>query len=350
MSYRKQWTKFTSLALVMVMVIAMSAALFGGAGSARAEGSTFKSPDVVVKAIMKATQTTTSISQDDILKELRMGHILADVITNHNGDVAAIKAAATTDITDQTNAAVTAATLTQAQADTFLGRLSDMIDMILYIPLPDRTQSVQLVIGWALINAVENATKLTTVQLLKEIVAGNTLAQIITTHGSSVASVKAAAKTDITDQANQAVADKTVTQADATKFVTALDGVLDKIINNNFGDGKGGALSQEMQLMRTAALSLLVKQTAVQSNISQRDLLKEIHSGKSLAQIATEHSADPAKIIEMAVQQATTRINTLVKNNQLDQTHAAAFFSGLRDDVTSMMNDTNPFHTAPASQ
>jgi polyhydroxyalkanoate synthesis regulator phasin len=199
----------------------------------------------------------------------------------------------------------------------------------------------------ALLNAAEKALGVPQATLRQELGTGKTLADVIKAHGGDVAAIKASAKAAVTDQINKAVADGKLTQDQANKLLAKLDTALDKLINVKWPKNLRTRLLEAQ--LKAMGLRVLVQETATQSHISQRDLLKESRDGKTLAQIATGHGADPAKTVAAAVTTMTDRINKLVAANRLTQDEAKKLIDGLPAALTQAMNTPRPRGGQPAN-
>jgi hypothetical protein len=199
-------------------------------------------------------------------------------------------------------------------------------------------QAIVRQLAAALLEATENALNLTQADIVKELGVGKTLADVIKAHNGNVTAIKAAAKTALTDKINQAVTDGKITQRQADALLVRLDTALDRMVNAHW-PGQG---NRRARLLQGAALGVLVRETAKETNLPQRDLLKELRSGKTLRQIATEHKADPTAIINAAVTNATTALNKLVANGKLKQDQANTLIAGLQGYFTKAMDTPNP--------
>jgi polyhydroxyalkanoate synthesis regulator phasin len=205
---------------------------------------------------------------------------------------------------------------------------------------PPQNAHLQLVRGLAnaLLTATEKATNLTQADIRTELGTGKTLADIIKAHGSDVATVEADAKNTILTNIKQAVTDGKLNQTQADRITQRLDQALDQLVNHQFPDAK----DRRVQRLETAAFTILAKNTADAAKISQRDLLKEVHDGKTLAQIASEHNADPKLIVTTSVTQATDGINKLVKAGKIKEDQAKTLIANLPDSLTKLMNTVHP--------
>ncbi len=205
---------------------------------------------------------------------------------------------------------------------------------------PDAGPLVRQALALVLLRETHKATGLSNADILKELRSGKTLAEVITGHGATVEAIKSAATTDVTNRVKQMVTNKRLTQDQADKLLANLDAALDKLINARW---PGTAQQNRVtQMLRAAGVRLLVNETAKEGNIARRDLLKELREGKTLAQIATEHNADPAKIVAAAVTAATDAINKQVANKRLTQDQANKLIATLPDGLTKIMNQPYP--------
>ncbi len=190
-----------------------------------------------------------------------------------------------------------------------------------------------------LLEETHKATNLSRIDILKELRDGKTLAEVITAHGATVDAVKNAAKTTVTHRTNEAVKNGRLKQEQADQVLAGLDAALDKLINTKLPDRQD---NRGERLLRAAGAGLLIQETAKQTNITQRDILKELRDGKTLTQIATAHNADPARIVAATVTTATTMINRFVENKRLTREQADALIAVLPAELNRLMNTQNP--------
>lgn len=94
----------------------------------------------VSRAVLKAVGDTLDIRPRELAEQLTDGQTLADFITANSGDVAAISAAALTNVQANVEQAVTRGRLTQAQADEVLAgaeaQIAEMMNTAIERPLP----------------------------------------------------------------------------------------------------------------------------------------------------------------------------------------------------------------------
>lgn len=193
-------------------------------------------------------------------------------------------------------------------------------------------------IMFVLLSETSKATKLSTVDILAEMRTGKSLADIIKANGGDVAVVKAAAKTSITDQVKAAVTNKRLTQQQADAALANLDQALDRALD--FKAPTQADIGDRVQ--RVAGVAILMRETAKQSNITEREVLTELRAGKTLTQIATAHNADPAKIVTAAVATTTSLINQRVTAGRMPKEDGDKLIAGLQQQYTQTMDAANP--------
>ena len=168
--------------------------------------------------------------------------------------------------------------------------------------------------------------------------AGRTLTDVIKAHNGDMNQIRTDASTAITTQLAQAVTDGKITQAQSDIVTKNMSIALDRAMSYQF-PGRDQFIARVLQ---GVTIRYLVQQTALAANISARDAVKEIHAGKTLNQIATEHNADPSAIITTVLGKATDQINKLVSTNKLTQDEANTLIANLQNDLTNIMNQPNP--------
>jgi len=194
------------------------------------------------------------------------------------------------------------------------------------------------VIAGAILDAAAKDLNVDKVSLLKDIAAGKTMAEIVTAHNGSVAQIITDAKPAIQDAINKGVSSGKIPQTLADTINKSLDKLLNRLMNAKF------PLSTDRQQNQVlaAGLGILLEATAKASNMTQRDLLAEIHAGKTLAQIAQEHNADVNQIVSSAVATATDRVNKLVTAGKLTQDQANVLTAIMPTAFNKLMNMPDP--------
>ncbi|HEY2668033.1 MAG TPA: hypothetical protein VGK51_14460 [Actinomycetota bacterium] len=76
--------------------------------------------------------------------------------------------------------------------------------------------------------------------------------------------------------------------------------------------------------------------------IPEADLVAALHSGQSLAQIATAHNVDPQKVIDALVAAARTKLDAAVAAGILTQSEEDQILPIITDVITRLVNTTPP--------
>jgi uncharacterized protein (DUF433 family) len=182
--------------------------------------------------------------------------------------------------------------------------------------------------------------------LLAQLRSGKTLAQIAAaTPGKSVSglvdALVAAAKTKL-DAAVQA---GRLTQSQEQTLLEKLRDGIAAAVNGN-GPKPGLGLGSRPGF--GAALGFGIQAAASYLGLSQADLLAQLRSGKTLAQIA---AATPGKsvsgLVDALVAAAKTKLDAAVQAGRLTQSQEQAILGKLKDGVTALVNGTAPKLAGP---
>jgi hypothetical protein len=167
--------------------------------------------------------------------------------------------------------------------------------------------------------------------------AGRTLSDVIKTHAGDEAKIRTDAATALTTGLPGEVSAGKITQSQSDTVIKNMDTALDRALSYQF-PGREDLIAR---LVQGASLRQLIREVAKESGITPRQVVAEIHGGKTLAQIATEHNADVNKIVSALVSQATDQINKLVAKKNLNQDEANALITSLTADFTDALNRPN---------
>ncbi|NWG15957.1 MAG: hypothetical protein HXY41_04920 [Chloroflexi bacterium] len=196
--------------LIAVVVIGMLAL---GVSAAGAQGERApRRPGVdITREVINAIAEAVGLKPVELVQQLRDGASLNEVITAQGGDVAAVQAEVTNILTERVNEAVANGKLTQERADQLIERLGTAVERVFSGEVRDglTERSAQV----AVLQMAAEQTGLTRAELMAELRAGNSLADVLTANGVDV-------------------------NAFIDEAVTKLDTQLDKLVEN-------GRLAQE---------------------------------------------------------------------------------------------------------
>lgn len=321
----------------ILIIIASLAVLILGVSLAGAQDNPGGAPDRprmhLARIVVDVAAEETGLEASEIVAQLRQGQTLADIITANNGDVQSVIDQAVTKAAEEISQAVTDGQLTQARADQLLSNLQDVITQGVNGELfPNRIDrgEVRQHSEVILLRAAAEATGLTPANILEQLAQGKTLAEVITTNGGNVDTVVNNAITAATEQINTAVTNGRLTQAQADELISRLPQAYADAVNGQFRE----------EAIRLRVGRAIIRLAAEQTGLDAQEIRQELRSGKTLADILTEHNVDTNAFIESAVSQAQERLNKAVENGRLTQEEADQKLSEFRQHLTEHLNQS----------
>ncbi len=242
---RKTFTRLSGLAVAAVLIAFAAFSLNIGAANAQAGSGSGKGGGLhgsgiqIGKALIDAVTQATNLTQKQIRQDLQSGSTLSQIVTQNNGDPAAVQAAAKATIIAQIAQAVQAGKITQAQADKLTGRLDTMLTNLMSRQIKANargpvTVAQRILQGAAvrsLLDQTAKATNLTQQQVVQALNNGQTLAQIATTNKADPNAIVTTATTDITNRISALVKRGRLTQDQATQITANLNATLTQLMN-----------------------------------------------------------------------------------------------------------------------
>ena len=300
----------------------------GGAYAATQSGpTTAKPPDL-------ATEQKAFL--DDLAKRL---NVTPDKLTE------AIKGAAS----DRIDAAVAAGKLTKEQGDAVKKRLENANGLPLFGLRaglhggpggPGGPGLLRFAFGnGKSLSAAATFLGLSDADLRTQLRDGKSLADIAKAKGKTTADLKAAMKTAITSELDQAVKDNKLTADQRTQLLSGIDARLDDLISNTppaggprFGGRPGFGFGPGMSL--SAAAKFL--------GVSDADLRTQLRDGKSLAGIAKANGKTTADLKAAMKTAITSELDHAVKDNKLTAVQRTNILSGIDARLDDLINNTPP--------
>jgi uncharacterized protein (DUF433 family) len=196
------------------------------------------------KTLITAAANVTGLTAQEVLTQLQGGQTLAQIAESNGKTADDVIEAARALLQEQLSQEVASGWITQAQADAALEQFD--------ANAPDLMTSVNIGFGGhgrgfggrgpgfgfghhgggTFISAAASVTGLTTNEVLTQLQSGQSLAQIAEANGKTAEDVIAAARTQLEDLLNQAVADGRLTQAQADAKLANFDAVATDIVNS----------------------------------------------------------------------------------------------------------------------
>jgi uncharacterized protein (DUF433 family) len=291
-----------------------------------------------IRAVINVVADETGLEPRNILGQLRDGLTLADIITANGGDVDQVIADSVSKLTDEITQAVSNGRLTQDRADHLLSNLQDVVTHGINGELfPNRLDrgAVRGASERILVQAVADATGLRAPQVLQQVRDGSTLADIITANGGDVDTVVNNAVATATEQINAAVADGRLGQEQADQLIANLPDLYNAAVTGQFRQ------NQMAQRVGRGVLALAADQTGMKT----QEIVQELRSGKSLADILAEHDVDVNAFIDSAVTQAQERIDKAVSNGRITQDQADQMLQTFRERLSERINQDGLMNT-----
>ena len=192
-----------------------------------------------------AAASVTGLTVPDVISQTQAGQSLAQIATAKGKTAADVIAAARTAISTGLQQAVTAGTITQADADAELAEFDARAPQIVANTETKGGHGRGGVRGpggaGALIQATVSVTGLTEQEVDTQLTAGQTLAQIAQSKGKTADDVIAAARTALTTQLQQAVTTGKLTQAQADAKLAQFNTNATQLVNDaTIGQHAGG--------------------------------------------------------------------------------------------------------------
>lgn len=303
------------------------------------------------KAIIDATTKATGMSETEVLQAVFSGKTLTQIITDKGKDPEAVKADAKATLNKAIDEAVAAKKLTQVQAT----RLRNLIDPALNRAFLGGRNDGQGALGQLLagldvmrtaVDVVSSATKLSSADILKTLTAGKkSLQDILTDNKADVNAAKAQIKTQVTADIAAAVTANKLTQAQADALTSTLDTTINTVLTRTL-DPVAIKNRVAVRMMESRAAGMLIDETSRQTNLTQREILAKLRSGKTLSEIVTDAKGTPQKVVDAALSALTEEINQLVARKRLTSDEGDLIINQLPATLANIMTQKNPLSSS----
>jgi hypothetical protein len=174
---------------------------------------------------------------------------------------------------------------------------------------------------------------LTRAELIQQVKSGKTLAQIAGEQGKSVDGLVDALVAAGTAQLDKKVADGTITAAQRDSLVSQLKTRVTAFVNGHGApSGFGAARADVAAMMADTAANYL--------GLSTDELISQLKSGKSLAQVAQAQGKSVDGLVDALVAAGTAQLDKKVADGTLSKAQRDAIVSQLKDRITAFVNST----------
>ncbi len=173
--------------------------------------------------------------------------------------------------------------------------------------------------------------------LMTELRSGKSVADVAKEKNVDLSKVVDAIVAERTDQLKQAVTNGRITQQQADAMIAKMKTDLPTMLSNKFPTGqKGfGAGRQPGGMMGFGGSPATIAQTL---GISETNLLTELQSGKSVADVAQEKNVDLSKVVDALVTEATTHLKQAVTDGRLTQAQADQMIATLKANLPHLLS------------
>ena len=290
-----------------------------------------------------AAASLTGLTVPDVISQTQAGQSLAQIAVAHGKTAADVIAAARAALSTGLQQAVSAGTMTQADADAELAEYDARAPQMVngtdahggpggfgdYGQRGPRTAD-------ALVAAAASVTGLTTQDVISQTQSGQSLAQIATAKGKTAADVIAAARASLAAQLGQAVTAGSLTQAQSDARLAQFDQdapqiVADTALNTHGGRGFG--------LGGPGGAGALIQATVSVTGLTDQEVDTQLQAGQTLAQIAQSKGKTADDVIAAARAALTTQLQQAVAAGKLTQVQADAKLAQFNTNVTQVVND-----------
>jgi hypothetical protein len=244
---------------------------------------------------------------------------------------------------DRLDAAVKAGRLTQDEADAIKKKVAQGGGPPVGVPeFGDKHMFFDGGPGGPIKAGLDAAAKyldLTDKQLIDKLESGKSLADVAGDQKKSVDGLKNAIKDAVKTQLDQAVKDKRISQDQEDKILDGLSGRLDDVVNRKGGApgpagfGFGGKL-----FLRGGPKDASLDAAAKYLDLTQKQLVDKLESGKSLADVAGDQKKSVDGLKSAMKDAMKTQLDQAVKANKITQDQENSILDGFNQRLDDMVN------------
>lgn len=176
---------------------------------------------------------------------------------------------------------------------------------------PQRGEGTEKALVLALINQTSQLSGLTRQQVLDELVAGQTLAQIASAHGTSADAVIAAVNANAKERLDKQVEKGRISQERADELLSRLQTKATELMNDATLGPK--VAERQDQAAKMKVMPALIRHAAEATGLPVGDITGRLRDGESLTQIVTSAGGDINAVIDAATAEFRTAAESAVK-------------------------------------
>ena len=218
--------------IVVATVLTVTMALGVGIADAQDERPPQHPGAGAFRALVEIVAEDTGLEPQEIAAQLRSGTSLADIITSNGGDVDEVIDAAVSAATEHINAALADGRISEERAERMLANLEEVVTRAVNGELPGRGgRPIQDMLARGLVRQVAQATELEVSDVVEQLRAGSTIADILTANGVDVEAFTQDVLSRASERLTQAVANGRITQEEADEMIARLTERLPELLN-----------------------------------------------------------------------------------------------------------------------
>ncbi len=241
-----------TLVIIVVLAISLTAVSASFAQGPDGNGRPQRAPgertpaQLIGLAVIHETAVATETDARDVIQARLEGQSINDYLAEHGVDASVVTTNVLTMVQERLNQAVENERLTQAELDEIMAtietELADAMastDPIEFEGRPDRDGQNHPIAN-DIVEMASEATGLEPRAILADLMAGQTLSEILEANGVDVATFSAELTTYLTDKITQAVADEKIPAERAAELISNLPDHIDTLLNHEFEGQRDG--------------------------------------------------------------------------------------------------------------
>ena len=201
-------------------------------------------------------------------------------------------------------------------------------------PRGDR-QGTAARIGYNLLELVAQEIGIEPQELSQQLREGMTPAEVIEANGDDVESVTAAVITAAEARIDEAVANGSLSEANAARLMEQFDSHIDNLMNREFGLAGRGILGDRVR----GRFSLELRDAIIEATGLDGAAIREgLAEGSTPAEIIEASGGDVDVVVETVMAAVNVRVETAVSEGSLSEDAAARELAALEERVTDWLN------------
>ncbi len=304
----------------------------------------------LTRLVYQTAADAVGMPLDEFLQSATEDQTLSELITTHGGDPALVAADATAAATEALDNALAEGRIDQEQYDEIVANLSSTIDRIMNAPVPQsgrdrpRPDRPRPVVNLARLvyQTAADAVGMPLDEFLQSATEGQTLSELIATHGGDPALVAADATAAAIEALDNALAEGRINLEQYDEIMANLPSTIDRIMNAPVPQ-PGRDRPRPDRPRPVVNLARLVYQTAADAvGMPLDEFLQSATEGQTLSELVVTHGGDPALIAADATAAATEALDNALAEGRINQEQYDEIVATLPSTIDRIMNAPVP--------